>query len=96
MARVKQFTTRVAHPINIIPKGSKPPIWRRIQVPSATTLTPPHDILLYVLSWEGSCLTYAWSRQESPKPWDWMNIHETGYCDPVGAHRRCKSHLTNA
>ncbi len=60
MARVKQFTTRVAHPINIIPKGSKPPIWRRIQVPSATTLTQLHDMLPYLLSWEGSRLTSAW------------------------------------
>ena len=59
MARVKRSTTRVASPINVIPEGSKPPIWRRIQVPSATTLTQLHDILLYVLSWEGSRLTYA-------------------------------------
>jgi hypothetical protein len=60
MARVKPSTIRVAYPINVSPKGRKPPIWRRIQVPSATTLTQPHAILLYVLSWEGSRLTYAW------------------------------------
>jgi hypothetical protein len=50
MARVQRSTTRVASPINVIPKGSKPPIWRRIQVPRATTLMQPHDMLLYVLS----------------------------------------------
>ena len=60
MTRVKWFMTRVAYLINVIPKGSKPPIWRRIQVLSATTLTQLHDMLPYVLSWEGSRLTYAW------------------------------------
>jgi len=60
MAWVKRSTTHGAYPINVIPKGSKPPIWRQIQVPSATTLTQLHDILPYMLSWEGSRLTYAW------------------------------------
>ncbi len=56
MARAQRSTTRVAYPIKVILKGSKPPIWRRIQVPSATTLTQLHDILPYVLGWEGSYL----------------------------------------
>jgi hypothetical protein len=57
MVRAKRSTTRVVYPITGILKGSKPPIWRRIQGPSATTLTQLHDILSYVLGWESSYLS---------------------------------------
>ena len=42
---------------SFIRKESKPPIWRQVQVPSATTQTQLHDILSYVLGWEGSYLS---------------------------------------
>ncbi len=32
----------------------------------------------------------------SPRPWNWVETHEIGCCDPVGAHKLCQSHLTKA
>jgi len=37
-------------------KGSKPPIWRRMQITSETTLVQLHRILQCVMGWEGSHL----------------------------------------
>lgn len=44
----------------------------------------------------------AWANQRfarakvSPRPWNWVETHEIGCCDPVGAHKLCQSHLTKA
>ena len=53
MARAQRPTTRVVYQIKVTLKGSKPPIWRRIQVTSETTLAQLHRILQRVMGWEG-------------------------------------------
>jgi hypothetical protein len=53
MARTKRSTTRAVYQINVTLKGSKPPIWRRMQVTSETTLAQLHRILQRVMGWEG-------------------------------------------
>jgi hypothetical protein len=53
MARATRSTTRVVYQIKVTLKGSKPPIWRRMQVTSTTTLVQLHRILQCVMGWEG-------------------------------------------
>jgi hypothetical protein len=53
MAQTKRSTTRAVYQINVTLKGSKPPIWRRMQVTSETTLAQLHRILQRVMGWEG-------------------------------------------
>jgi hypothetical protein len=53
MARAKRSTTRVVYQIKVTLKGSKPSIWRRMQVTSETTLAQLHQILQCVMGWEG-------------------------------------------
>ena len=53
MARAKRSITPVVYQIKVTLKGSKPPIWRRIQLTSATTLAQLHRILQCVMGWEG-------------------------------------------
>ena len=56
MARTPRTTTRVVYQIKVTLKGSKPPIWRRMQITSDTTLVQLHRILQRVMGWEGSHL----------------------------------------
>src|SRR5262249_33442882 len=56
MARAQRSATPVVYQIKVTLKGSKPPIWRRMQVISATTLAQLHRILQCVMGWEGSHL----------------------------------------
>src|SRR5262249_41419570 len=53
MAQAKRSITPVVYQIKITLKGSKPPIWRRMQVTSTTTLAQLHQILQCVMGWEG-------------------------------------------
>src|SRR5215471_14633338 len=56
MARTQQIPMREVYQIKVTLKGSRPPIWRRIQVTSETTLVQLHRILQRVMGWEGSHL----------------------------------------
>jgi len=56
MARTPRTTTRVVYQIKVTLKGSKPPIWRRMQITSDITLVQLHRILQCVMGWEGSHL----------------------------------------
>ncbi len=51
MARRKQATLAPVYQLKVTLKGSKPPIWRRIQVSSQTTLGQFHEILQTVMGW---------------------------------------------
>jgi hypothetical protein len=53
MARAKGSMMPVVYQIKITLKGSKPPIWRRMQVTSETTLAQLHRMLQGVMGWEG-------------------------------------------
>ena len=56
MARPRRTTTRVVYQIKVTLKGSKPPIWRRMQITSETTLVQLHRIVQRVMGWEDSHL----------------------------------------
>jgi hypothetical protein len=56
MARAKRLPTRAVYQVKVTLKGSKPPIWRRMQVTSETPLVKLHRILQRVMGWEGSHL----------------------------------------
>ena len=53
MARAQRSMTPVVYQIKVTLKGSKPPIWRRMQVTSATMLAQLHRMLQCVMGWEG-------------------------------------------
>jgi hypothetical protein len=53
MARAQRSRTPNVYQITVTLKGSKPPIWRRIQVTRATTLAQRRHILQCVMGWEG-------------------------------------------
>ena len=56
MAQAKRTPTRAVYQIKVTLQGSKPPIWRRIQITSDITLVQLHRILQRVMGWEGSHL----------------------------------------
>ena len=56
MAQTKRSITPVVYQIKVTLKGSKPLIWRRIQVTSASTFAQLHPIVQCVMGWEGSHL----------------------------------------
>ena len=56
MGQTPWSTTPVVYQIKVTLKGSRPPIWRRIQVISDTTLAQLHRLLQCVMGWEDAHL----------------------------------------
>ena len=54
--RTKQSKNAGIYQLKITLRESKPPIWRRIQVKSNTTLAKLHDIFQIVMGWTNSHL----------------------------------------
>ena len=65
--------------IKVTLKGVRPPIWRRIQVSSETTLAQFHDILQVAMGWMGGHLHMFTANGESysaPSPFDPYHLEE--------------------
>ena len=52
MASQKPATSSTVYQLKVTLKGSKPPIWRRIQVINGTTLQQFHQVLQAVMGWD--------------------------------------------
>src|SRR5689334_7501208 len=52
----KSTSAAPIYQLKVTLKGSKPPIWRRIQVPGDTNLAQLHEILQIVMGWTDSHL----------------------------------------
>src|SRR5436853_6078211 len=44
------------HQLKLTLKGTKPPVWRRLQVPSAATLEDLHQVICAAFDWHGGHL----------------------------------------
>ena len=51
-SRGNRASVSVVHRIKVTIAGSKPPIWRRLEVPSAITLVGLHEVLQTAFEWE--------------------------------------------
>ncbi len=56
MTTPKQTATDTVYQIKVTLKDSKPPIWRRIQVPGDIHLGSLHGVIQYVMGWENDHL----------------------------------------
>jgi hypothetical protein len=61
-------TANRIHELRITLNGSKPPIWRRVAVPSGITLGELHDVVQIVMGWTDSHLHQFVLRDKSLKP----------------------------
>ena len=55
-SRIERSKSSSFYQLKITLRESKPPIWRRIQVKSNTTLTKLHDLFQIVMGWTDSHL----------------------------------------
>jgi hypothetical protein len=53
---MKEPTPEMVYQLKVMLKGSKPPIWRRVQVPGDITLHRLHMIIQCVMGWTNSHL----------------------------------------
>lgn len=56
MAKAKQPESSAIYQLKVTLKGLRPPIWRRLQVPSDFTLGQLHDVLQIAMGWTDSHL----------------------------------------
>lgn len=56
------------HELKITLRGSKPPIWRRVAVPSDIRLSDLHYVIQIVMGWENSHLHQFVVRNTKPRP----------------------------
>jgi hypothetical protein len=61
------------HVLTVSLPGATPPVWRRLEVPSAITLDHLHQVLQEAFGWSGtgagtatSCRPTSWSRRSGP------------------------------
>jgi hypothetical protein len=76
MANPRGTGPRSVHRIKLTLRGSKPPIWRRLEVPSTTTLQQLHRIVQEAFGWQ----SYHMWVFETP-------LGEFGLADPELGHR---------
>jgi len=55
-SRGDRASVSVVHRIRVTIAGSKPPIWRRLEVPSAISLVGLHEVLQTAFEWDGDHL----------------------------------------
>jgi hypothetical protein len=55
-SRGRRAAVPVVHRIKVTIAGSKPPIWRRLEVPSAISLVGLHEVLQAAFEWDGGHL----------------------------------------
>jgi hypothetical protein len=72
--------TGKVHRVKVTLRGSKPPIWRRLEVPSAATLDQLHEIIQRAFGWDGS---HLWAFET------WAGTY--GIPDPELGHRSAMS-----
>lgn len=72
--------TATVHRVKVTLRGSKPPIWRRLEVPSSATLAALHEYVQAAFGWEGGHLWVF----ETP-------AGEYGLPDPELGHRSAAS-----
>ena len=67
-------TAEEIYQLKIMLKGSKPPIWRRVQVRAEMTLAQLHEVIQIVMGWTDSHLHGVVAR---------IRIESCGHCDVV-------------
>lgn len=62
--------THTGHTIKVLLRYMKPPVWRRLQVPSNTSLAELHQIIQAAMGWEDCHLYRDWMEQIGETDYD--------------------------